>query len=184
MHMRKIIVSQFITLDGVMEGPEKWNTKYLSDVEVVNEILSDFDAGDAILFGRSSYEFFSARWPSRSGAMADKFNLLTKYVVSTSLQKTEWSNSVTIKENVIESIKALKMHEGKNIILFGSYQLLQTLMCERLVDEYKVYVYPLTLGTGKRLFEQGAAGQTFKTIDVKSFASGVIAMTYQPESRI
>ena len=182
--MRKLVVSQFITLDGVMEGPEKWNATYLKDEEVVCEILADFDASDAILFGRFSYEFFGARWPSRSGAMADKFNQLTKYVVSTSLQKADWNNSVVVKENAVKAIEVLKMQQGKNIILFGSYRLLQTLMQEHLVDEYKVYVYPLTLGTGRRLFEHGAPAQTFKLMSAKSFASGVIAITYQPERRI
>ena len=177
--MRKIVVSQFVTLDGVMEAPEKWNTKYLNDAELVNEILADFAASDSLLFGRATYEFFAARWPSRTGEMADMFNSFPKHVVSTSLQKAEWNNSAIINANVSTEIKTMKDKQGKNILVFGSYKLLQTLMTENLIDEYKIYVYPLTLGTGKRLFEEGAAGQNFKLIASKSFATEVLALTYE-----
>lgn len=174
--MRKILVSQFLTLDGIMDAPEKWNLKYLSDEEVVSEILADFAASDLLLFGRTSYDFFAARWPSRTGAMADYFNTLPKLVVSSTLQKPEWNNTTIIRASDIEEIKK---QSGKNILVFGSYKLAQTLMRENLIDEYKLYVYPLTLGSGKRLFERGTAEQTLKLITAKQLASGVVAMTYQ-----
>ncbi len=176
--MKKILISQFLTLDGIMEAPEKWNPKYLGDEEVVREILTDFSASDLLLLGRTSYDFFAARWPSRTGAMAEYFNNIPKLVVSSTLQKPEWHNTTIIRVTDIEEIKK---QSGKNILVFGSYELVQTLMRENLIDEYKLYVYPLTLGNGRRLFEQGTAEQTLKLIAAKQFASGVVAMTYQSE---
>ncbi|MFT3702296.1 MAG: dihydrofolate reductase family protein [Agriterribacter sp.] len=178
--MRRIIVSQFLSLNGVMEAPEKWNTAYLNDAELVDEILADFAGCDTILLGRTSYDFFAARWPQRTGAMADYFNSLSKYVVSTSLQKAEWNNSVIVNSNVAEEIKKLKDKPGKDIIVFGSYQLCQTLSNHHLIDEYKLYIYPLTLDSGKRLFDETTTSQTLQLISCKSFSTGVVSLTYQP----
>ena len=178
--MRKIVVSQFLTLDGVMDAPEKWNSKYPDDTDVVREILADFSGSDLLLLGKTTYEFFAARWPSRTGEMADYFNNLSKLVISPTLQKPEWSNS-TVSAAANEEIKKRKEQSGKNILVFGSYKLVQTLMRENLIDEYRLYVYPITLGNGKRLFEQGGAEQTLKLIVAKQFASGVIAATYRSE---
>lgn len=177
--MRKLVVSQFLTLDGVMEAPEKWNTQYLNDAEVVNEILADFSECDCLLFGHTTYDFFAARWPSRTGEMADKFNTLPKYVVSTSLQKAEWNNSTIITADACEKIKLVKELPGKNILVLGSHQLVQALMKNDLIDEYKMFVFPLITGTGKRLFEKGTTGQTLKLIAARSFATGVVALTYK-----
>ncbi len=181
---RKILVSQFLTLDGVMDSPEQWNRNYLGDVEVVSEILADFSTCDLLLFGKTTYDFFAARWPSRTGTMADYFNQLPKLVVSASLQKPEWNNTTVISTNGVEEITKLKQQPGKNILVLGSYKLAQTLLSENLIDEYKLYLYPLTLGKGKRLFEQGSAQQTLKLIAAKQFASGVLATTYQPVKQI
>ena len=111
--------------------------------------------------------------------MADKFNTIPKHVVSTTLHKAEWNNSAIIKANVTEEIKKMKEKPGKDILAFGSYKLVQTLMNDNLIDKYKLYVYPLTLGTGKRLFEEGAIGRTLKLVASRSFATGVVAVTYQ-----
>jgi dihydrofolate reductase len=178
--MRKIIVSQFITMDGVIDAPEKWSN-YSSDKEVVTELLADLSASDLLLFGKTTYEFFAARWPTRTGEMADYFNNLPKIVISASLQKSEWSNTKIVNAASHAKIQKLKEQAGKNILVVGSYKLVQTLMLENLIDEYKLYLYPLTLGNGKRLFEQGALAQTLKLIIATQFASGVIAATYQTE---
>ncbi len=177
--MRKILVSQFLTLDGVMDAPEKWNSSYVGDAEVVNELLTELRASDLLLFGRTTYDMFAARWPSRAGAMADLFNNLPKLVISTTLKKAEWNNTTIKSGYTIEEIMKLKEQPGQNIHLIGSYKLVQNLMSENLIDEYKLYLYPLTLGKGKRLFEQEAAEQNLKLIVAKQFASGVIAATYQ-----
>lgn len=182
--MRKLVVTEFLTLDGVMEAPEKWNSKYLNDEEMTNDILDDFSASDSLLFGRTTYQFLAARWPTRTGEIADKFNNLPKHVVSTTLQKAEWNNSAIINANVSEEIKKIKEQSEKNILVWGSHKLVQTLMRDNLVDEYKLYVYPLTLGTGKRLFGEGTVGQTLKLINTRIFSTGAIAMVYQPEKNI
>jgi len=182
--MRKLVVNQFLSLDGVMEAPEKWNSQYLNDEELVKDILADFSACDSFLFGRTTWQFLAARWPTRIGEMADMFNNLPKHVVSTTLQKAEWNNSVIINGNVIGEIKKIKGSRNsgrKNILVLGSYELAQTLIRENLVDEYKLYIYPLTLGTGKRLFDEGAIGQTLKLINTQVFSSGAVALVYQPK---
>ncbi len=178
--MRKIVVSQFLTIDGVMDAPEKWNSKYAEDPEVVNEILADFSASDLLLFGRTTYDFFAALWPSRTGAMADNFNNLSKLVVSATSEKPTWNHTTFLSANAIEEIKKLKEGPGENILVFGSYKLVQALMSENMIDEYKLYLYPLTLGNGKRLFESGSAAQSLTLCVATPFASGVIAATYRP----
>lgn len=185
--MRKLVVTEFLTLDGVMEAPEKWNNDYLNDEELTNDIIDDFSASGSLLFGRTTYQFLEARWPARRGEMADRFNNLPKHVVSTTLQKAEWNNSAIINANAGEEIKKLKKSRlagGKNILVWGSHKLVQTLMRDNLVDEYKLYIYPLTLGTGKRFFEEGTAGQTLKLINTRIFSTGAIAMVYQPKKDI
>lgn len=177
--MRKIVLSQFLTLDGAMESPEKWNSTFLSDAEVVHEILADFAACDLFLFGKTTYDFFAARWPLRTGPMADCLNMLPKLLISSSPDTPTWNNTTILRANAMDEIKKLKEQPGKNIIALGSYKLVQTLITEGMVDEYKLYIYPLTLGKGKRLFEQDAVEQRLKLISAKPFASGVIAATYQ-----
>lgn len=176
--MRKILVSQFLSLDCVMDAPEQWNKNYLSDTDVVAAILADFDTCDALLLGRTSYDFFAARWPSRSGEMADRFNSIKKYVVTATLEDAIWENTVILEGNMNTSIQQLKEAPGKNILVLGSHQLVQTLLQEHLVDAFKLYIYPLILGTGKRLFEDGCMPQTFKLISGQTFASGVVALDY------
>ena len=123
--MRRILVSQFVTLDGVMEAPEKWNSTYASDPEVVASVLADFSASDQLLLGKTSYKLFAARWPSRTGEMADYFNNLSKLVVSSSLQTPDWNNTRVVKDGGTEEIIKQKEKPGKNILVFGSYQLVQ-----------------------------------------------------------
>jgi dihydrofolate reductase len=176
--MRKILVSQFLSLDGVMDAPEHWNKTYLSDTAVVAAILADFDTCDALLLGRTSYDFFAARWPSRSGEMADRFNTIKKYVVTATLEAANWDNTVILQGNINTAIQQLKERPGKNILVLGSHQLVQTLLREQLADAFKLYIYPLTLGTGKRLFEDEGIPQTFKLVAGQTFASGVVALDY------
>jgi dihydrofolate reductase len=177
---RKLITSQFLTLDGVMDAPEQWNSKYLGDPELVQEILSDFSGCDLMVYGQTTYSFFASRWPSRTGAMADHLNNVDKVVISTTLQEPAWNNSTIIQTNAVVALQKLKQQPGKNIIVLGSYKLVQTLIHENLIDGYKLYLHPLTLGKGKRLFEPDMVEQSLKLLSAKSMASGVIALTYQP----
>ena len=177
--MRKIVVSQFLTLDGIMEYPEKWSLPFLGDEELSKDLLDNFLGSDAILLGKTSYQFFEARWPTRTGALADRFNALPKHVVSADLQKAEWNNSSIIKANAIDVIRKMKEQSGKNLLVLGSYQLCQALMSSHLVDEYRLQVYPLTAGSGRRLFHRGIKHQTLNHTQTKSFGNGVVSLTYQ-----
>jgi dihydrofolate reductase len=176
--MRKLVVSQFITLDGVMEAPEKWDVQYQDDAAVTDELLAGLMACDCVLLGRITYEFFAARWPSRTSAMTNRFNMVPKLVVSASLQKTGWNNSTIIHTNAIEEIKKMKQLPGKDILVLGSHQLVQAFIQNNLIDEYKLFVFPLLSGAGKRLFEEGITGQTLKLVSTKPFASGIVATGY------
>ena len=178
--MRNIIVTEFITLDGVTEAPEKWSFPFWND-EISKFKHDELFASDALLLGRVTYQGFAAAWPSRTDKQgyADRINSLPKYVVSTTLEKPEWNNSTLIKANVAEEIAKLKQQPGQDIVIHGSNTLVRALMPHNLIDEYRLLVYPIVLGSGKRLFQDGS-NATLKLVETKPFSSGVVALTYQP----
>ncbi len=161
-----------------MDAPEKWNAHYGSDTELVGEMVDYLSGSDLLLFGRTTYGFFAERWPSRTGDLADHFNNLPKVVVSSTLQNPDWNNTSVVARDVVHEVRKLKALSGQNILVIGSHELVQTLMKENLVDEFKLYIYPLTLGEGKRLFEHGNAANSMTLIRAKQLQSGVIASTY------
>ncbi len=186
--MRKIIVGMFVSLDGVMEGPGSasdfalagWTDPYW-DAEVGNFVSDAMNASDALLLGRVTYQGFAAAF---SDAPADDpgatiMNNYRKYVVSTTLETVEWQNSTLIKGNVMEEIAALKQQPGKNISISGSGQLVHALMQHDLIDEYRLLVYPVILGQGKRLFPDGI-NVKLNLVTTKTSDSGVVLLTYQP----
>jgi len=178
--MRKVIVSEFLSLDGVMEEP-LWTFKFF-DEEQAQYKLEELMTADALLLGRVTYEGFAAAWPDRKDAQgfADRMNTLPKYVVSTTLGEAEWNNSHVISENVVEEVARLKQQPGQNILVGGSGQLVQTLMQHDLVDEYRIMFFPVVVGRGKRLFKQGSTAM-LKLTDAQTFVSGVTVLTYQPD---
>lgn len=178
--MRKLVVTEFVSLDGVIENPA-WTFRYWND-EIANFKGEESLASDALLLGRVTYEGFAAAWPQSKDEGADYFNNVRKYVVTTTLDKAEWNNSMLIKGNVVEEINKLKQQEGKDIIVHGSGKLVQTLMKHDLVDSYRLLVYPLVLGKGQRLFEEGTTA-TLKLVDAKQFSGGVTALVYAPERK-
>ncbi|SRR5712692_7960582 len=185
--MRKLIVSEFVTLDGVMEDPggaEKfrhggWTRPYWNE-EIGKFKFDELFASDALLLGRVTYQGFATAWPSMTdeAGFADKMNNLPKYVVSKTLKEVKWNNSKLIKENVAEEVSKLKEQPGRDILIFGSAALVQSLMQYDLIDEYQLLVYPLALGSGKRLFGDLS---NLKLVGTKQFSSGVVALHYQPE---
>jgi len=175
--MRNIVVTTFLSLDGVMENPA-WTFKYWND-EIAQFKGAESEASDALLLGRVTYQGFVAAWPERKDEGAAYFNGVRKYVVSTTLDTVEWNNSVLIKDNIVEEITRLKQQDGKDITVHGSATLVQTLMQHDLVDRYRLLVYPVVLGEGKRLFGEGIAA-TLNLIDAQSFSSGVAALIYEP----
>lgn len=178
--MRKLVVTEFVSLDGIMEDPA-WTVPYWNDG--IAKFKSDEDfSSDALLLGRVTYQGFAAAWPESTDEGADRMNSLPKYVVSTTLDKAEWNNSTLIKDNIVEKITNLKQQDGQNILVYGSATLAQTLIQHDLVDCYRLLVYPVVLGKGKRLFQEGTT-MTLKLVETQSLSSGVVALVYEPERR-
>ena len=178
--MRNLVVTEFMSLDSVMEAPA-WTFPYWND-EIARFKGDESNAGDALLLGRVTYEGFAAAWPESTDEGAPYFNNVRKYVVSTTLDTVEWNNSVLIKDNIAEEITRLKQQDGGDIVVHGSATLVQTLMQHDLVDRYRLLVYPLVVGTGKRLFD-AATTATLKLVESRSFSSGVVALVYEPERK-
>ena len=189
--MRSVIVSEFVTLDGVMEDPggsEKterggWAFQFEQGPEGDQFKLDEVMASDALLLGRVTYEGFAAAWPSRTGEFSDKMNNMAKYVVSTTLKHADWNNSTLIKNNVVEKVSELKAMPGQDILVAGSGQLVHTLMEHYLVDEYRLMVYPVVLGQGKGLFLNGGHRQALHLSEAKPVGAGIVILTYHPERK-
>jgi dihydrofolate reductase len=177
--MRKLIVTTFLSLDGVMENP-MWTVPYWSD-EIAQFKGEETTPNDVLLLGRVTYEGFAAAWPQRTGddTGATYFNGVRKYVVSNTLDKADWNNSQIIKGDAVEEIRKLKAEGGENLVVHGSGKLVQTLMGHDLVDSYRLLIYPVVLGNGQRLFEDGTQ-TTLKLVESRAFASGVVALIYAP----
>ena len=181
--MRKLIVAEFLTLDGVMEASEQWQPPYISE-EVAEAIQANIHASDAALLGRVTYQMFAAYWPTQTNnefGVADKLNSQPKFVVSSTLDKAEWNNTTLIKGNVIEEIRRLKQQVGGDIRLSGSATLAQSLMQAGLVDAYWLLLHPLVRGRGKRLFADGMESAHLKLLESKAFRSGVVLLRYEPD---
>jgi dihydrofolate reductase len=179
--MRKVVVTEFISLDGVMEEPA-WTFPYWNG-EIAKFKGEESSASDALLLGRVTYQGFAAAWPESKDEGADYFNSVRKYVVSKTLEEPlEWNNSTLIKDNVVEEITKLKQQDGKDIAVHGSATLVQTLVQHDLVDRYRLLAYPVIVGKGKRLFKEGTTA-TLKLLESQSFSSGVVALVYEPDRK-
>jgi dihydrofolate reductase len=183
--MRKVVAAEFLSLDGVMEAPDRWHFPYFND-EMGQAIGEGFAASDAMLMGRENYEEWAAYWPQQDpeeNPVAALMNSRRKYVVSTTLEEPlEWSNSTLIKENVAEEIEKLKNQPGKDIVISGSATLVQSLLRYGLLDELRLMVHPILVGGGKRLFDKEADTKPLELVDSKTFSTGVIYLTYRPVS--
>jgi dihydrofolate reductase len=175
--MRNLVVTEFVSLDSVMENPA-WTFPYWND-EIAAFKGEETDAADALLLGRVTYEGFAAAWPNSPDEGAPYFNSVRKYVVSNTLDKAEWNNSVIISGDVVREIQTLKQSVGRDIMVHGSGTLVQTLLQHDLVDRVRLLVYPVVLGTGKRLFADGTAA-TLQLLETRAFSSGVTALIYAP----
>ncbi len=177
--MRKVIVSEYVTLDGVMEEPS-WTAPYWSE-EIAAFKFDELFASDALLLGRVTYQGFAAAWPSMTDeqGFADRMNRLPKFVASATLKEMEWNASL-IEGDVAQNVSALKQQPGQDLLVYGSATLVNTLLVHDLVDEYRLLVYPVVLGNGKRLFNDGSK-TTLRLAETKAFRSGVVALIYQPK---
>jgi dihydrofolate reductase len=178
--MRKVIVSEYVTLDGVMDEPGLWSGPFWSE-EASNFKHDELFASGVLLLGRVTYEGFAKAWPTMEGTgdYGERMNSLPKYVASTTLDKPEWNASV-MRGSVPKTVAELKQQPGQDILIFGSGQLVHTLMQSHLIDEYRLMVHPIILGSGKRLFSEGSEQQTLRLVETKPFSSGVVVLTYRP----
>ena len=178
--MRNIVVTEFVSLDGVMEAPA-WTMPYWND-DIAKFKGDETSASDALLLGRVTYQGFAAAWPESKDEGAAYFNSVRKYVVSTTLDKAEWNNSTLIKDNIVAEISKLKQQSGQDIVVHGSATLVQTLIEHDLVDRYRLLVYPVVLGKGRRLFSEETTA-TLKLVEARSLSSGVAALIYEPDRK-
>jgi dihydrofolate reductase len=189
--MARIIVTEFISLDGVVEDPggsehfERGGWAFETDrgPEGNRFKLDETMDSDALLLGRVTYEGFAAAWPSRDGEFADKFNSMPKYVVSSTLQEPEWNNSTVLKGDVVQEVSKLRQEQDGNIVVHGSVQLVQTLLEHDLVDELRLMVFPVVLGAGKRLFGDTSDKKRLRLTDSKRVGDGVDILIYEPAGK-
>jgi dihydrofolate reductase len=179
--MRNVIVSEFVTLDGVMDEP-RWTFQSPPSANQLKFKSDELFSSDALLLGRITYQGFAAAWPSMSSdeqGYSKRMNSLPKYIVSASIEKVEWENSRLIKANIAEEVAKLKQQPGQDILVFGSRELANTLLQHDLVDELRLLVYPIVLGAGRRLFKDGI-GTKLKLKESRAFESGIVLLRYQP----
>ena len=186
--MRKIIVTEFITLDGVVEAPGGnetdhvhggWSFKY-NDPETAKYKVDELASVDALLLGKATYELFAGYWPTQTGGgFADKINQMPKYIVSRSLQKLDWNNSHLLRD-LVKDVAALKNTEGGNILVYGSATLVKSLLHYDLIDELRIMVYPLSIGGGLRLFDDNRELKKFTLKYSRVIDNGILILEYQP----
>jgi dihydrofolate reductase len=187
--MGRVVVTEYVTLDGVMEDPGGgdntehggWSFRFWND-EAAKFKFEELFASDALLLGRLTYEGFAKAWPTVTdeAGFADRMNSLPKYVVSTTLDKAEWNNTTIIREHVAEAVERLKQQHSHDILVAGSRALVQTLMRHDLVDEYRLMTHPVVLGGGKRLFEEGSVMKTLRLVETRPLNTGIVILTYAP----
>lgn len=193
--MRKIIALEFVTLDGILQAPGGpgedrsgnftyggWTVPYFDDYSgkmMAKQMKQPF----SLLLGRKTFEIFASYWPQHEDNWPG-VNDATKYVISHTLKKTTWNNSVVINKNVVEELKKLKAENGPNLHVYGSGNLLQTLLKHDLVDELWLKIFPITLGKGKRLFGEGAIPAAFTLLEATTSPSGVIFANYKRAGRV
>jgi dihydrofolate reductase len=187
--VRKLIVNTFMSLDGVMQspgGPDEdptgafthggWGVNYFDD-EMMRQ-MAEADPCE-LLLGRGTYEIFAAHWPYAQGPIADRLNSIRKHVASRTLERLEWNNSILIRGDVAEYVAKLKGEEGSEIQVHGSPGLIQTLLEHDLIDEFRLWIFPLVIGTGKRFFGDGTIPAGLDLLDSKVSKTGVTINTYE-----
>ena len=183
--MRKLIVVENVSLDGVIEAPEQWAFAH-QDEAIAADNKAGMTTSDALLLGRVTYEEFASYWPFQTNdesGIANYINNVAKFVVSSKLEKADWHNTTILSGNLTKEITKLKAQSGKNITVIGSGRLVQSLMQANLVDDYQLFLIPVVLGHGKQLFPAGIAAQTLRLVETKPFSSGVVLLHYQPATQ-
>jgi dihydrofolate reductase len=194
--MRKIIVSTFLTMDGVLQapgGPEEDRTNgfkwggwifHYGDEDTDKALGQLMSKPFDLLLGRRTYEIFAAHWPYQQDKIGELFNKINKYVVATTPVDLSWQNSILVDKNVVDELKKIKDQEGSDLLVHGSSRLVQTLLANHLVDELHTLIYPITLGKGKKLFEEGTQPQQWKMTRSSVSTRGVIIASYVPDGEV
>ena len=185
--MGKIIVSENVSLDGVVQDPAGdegfsrggWVGLIAAREDVAKIALNEAVRAEAFLLGRRSYEWLAARWPSRSGDLADRLNSLPKYVVSSTLEDPDWNNSTVLKGDAVNEVSKLKQGLNGEIVVAGSFQLLRTLIEHDLVDELRLKIFPVVLGAGERLFGETSDEKHLRLVDSGTLGEGIAYLTYE-----
>jgi dihydrofolate reductase len=179
--MRKIIAGLFMSLDGVVESPEQWQTPYFND-EMGQVVGAQMAESDTLLLGRRTYQEFAGFWPNQpdDAPFADYMNTIPKLVVSTTLDTLEWENSTLLKGNVAEELGALKQQPGKNLNIAGSGTLVRYLLRQNLLDELQLLVCPVVVGRGRHLFQDGGDIKRLTLVNSSTFSTGVLSLAYRP----
>ncbi|MFZ0895129.1 MAG: dihydrofolate reductase family protein, partial [Candidatus Nitrosopolaris sp.] len=187
--MRKVILSNMVTLDGFFEGPNKELDWHIVDEEFNEYAIDLLSNVDAILFGRLTYQLMADYWPAAATnpstsksdlEIADKMNNLPKIIFSKTLQRVEWNNSRLVKENIAEEILKMKQQPGKDMVIFGSGSIVSSFMQLGLIDEYRIIVNPVVLGNGKPLFKGVNDKHNLKLLKTRVFSSGIVILFYEP----
>ena len=186
--MGRIIITEFVSLDGVVEAPGGgedfehggWSLEIDRGDEGNQFKLDETLGSEALLLGRVTYEGFASSWPSRDGEFADKFNTMPKYVVSSTLESPEWENTTVLNGDIAQEVAKLKQERSGDIVVHGSPQLVQALLDQDLVDELRLMVFPVVLGSGKRLFGDTSDKKPLRLVDSNVVGDGVAIMVYQP----
>ena len=188
--MGKIIISENVSLDGVIQDPAGdegfqrggWVGRVgdRGREEAAQVLLEEALGTEAMLLGRRSYQFLAARWPSRTGELADRLNSKPKYVVSSTLQDPAWNNTTVLKGNVVNEVSKLKQQLAGDIVVPASFQLVRTLIEHDLIDELRLMIYPVVLGAGERLFGETSDKKPLRLISTRTVGNDLAYLTYQP----
>lgn len=178
--MGKVVSSTFLTLDGIMEAPHEWSFEFFSD-EAGKYKHAELMASDAMLLGRITYEGFFAAWPEMTDddGFAERMNSLPKYVASTTLKDPTW-NATVIEGDLPDAVRGIKKQTSRDILIGGSADLINSLTPHGLIDEYRLMIFPLVIGTGKRLFANDLPRTPLKLVDTANLPNGVVNLTYHP----
>ena len=178
--MAKIIVTEFVSLDGIFQDPHEWHFPFFNE-QAQQYKMNELRATDALLLGRKTYEGFAEAWPQMSGdEFSDKFNSMPKHVISTTLENPTWTNSHVVKGDLANELGKLKEQYEQDIFIHGSGDLANSLMQQGLVDEIRLMVHPIVVGKGRKLFNEGTYIPALKLVDATTYDSGIALLTMQP----
>ena len=178
----RLVATEYVSLDGVFEEPGRWSHPFFNE-EAMRFKAEELENADAQLLGRKTYEGFAKAWPTMEGTgdFGVKMNTMPKYVVTSTLDKLEWSGSVPVRGDVVAEVRKLKEKPGRDILLAGSAQLFNALMRANVIDVYRLMVHPIVLGAGAMLFDESGVRRELELVDMKKFTTGIVVLELEPK---